>query len=59
VFVLAKHTGWSMDYILWELPLVAVNQADHVYMFMDGVKLRRAAHIEGKDIADMEKLLGL
>jgi len=48
-----------MDYILWELPLAAVNQADHVYMFMDGVKLRRAAHLEGKDIADMERLLGL
>jgi hypothetical protein len=59
VFVLAKHTGWSMDYILWELPLVAVNQADHVFMFMDGVKLRRAAHIEGKEIRDMERLLGL
>jgi hypothetical protein len=59
VFVLAKHTGWPMDYILWELPLVVVNQADHVFMFIDGVKLRRAAHIEGKEIRDMERLLGL
>jgi len=48
-----------MDYILWELPLVAVNQADHVFMFIDGIKLRRAAHIEGKEIRDMERLLGL
>ena len=59
MFVLAKHTGWPMDYILWELPLAAANQADHVFMFIDGVKLRRAAHIEGKEIRDMERLLGL
>jgi hypothetical protein len=59
VFVLAKHTGWTMEHILWEVPLAAVNQADHVFMFIDGVKLRRAAHIEGKEIRDMESLLGL
>ena len=59
MFVLAKHTGWPRDYILWELPLAAANQADHVFMFIDGVKLRRAAHIEGKEIRDMERLLGL
>jgi hypothetical protein len=26
---------------------------------MDGLKLSRAAHIEGKEIRDMERLLGL
>lgn len=48
-----------MEHILWEVPLAAVNQADHVFMFMDGVKLKRAAHIEGKEIRDIERLLGL
>lgn len=59
VFVLAKETGWSLLTILWEIPLSLVNQAEHVFMYMNGVKLRRPYAVVCTDIRDMEKALGL
>jgi hypothetical protein len=59
VFVLAKQTGWSLQTILWEIPLCLLYQAEHVYMFMNGVKVRRPYEFVGTDIRDMEKALGL
>ncbi len=48
-----------MEKILWDIPLVAVHQADHVFLYIDGVKVRRSSHITGSDLRDMERLLGL
>jgi len=59
VFVLAKETGWSLENILWEIPLHLVHQAEHVFMFMNGAKLRRPCSINGADLRDIEKALGL
>jgi hypothetical protein len=57
VFVLAKETGWSLSTILWEIPLCIVYQAEHVFMFANGVKLKRSMLALGENIADMEKAL--
>jgi len=59
VFVLAKETGWSMETILWDIPLHLVHQAEHVFMYMNGAKLRRPYAVVGTDLRDMEKALGL
>ena len=59
VFVLAKETGWSFQTIMWEIPLHLVHQAEHVFMYINGVKLRRPYTAIGTDIRDMEKALGL
>lgn len=59
VFILAKETGWSLETILWEVPLILVNQAAHVFMYMNGTKLRRPADLSGSELRDMEKALGL
>lgn len=59
MFVLAKETGWPLITILWEIPLSLLNQAEHVFMYMNGVKLRRPYSVVSTDIRDMEKALGL
>jgi hypothetical protein len=59
VFVLAKETGWSVQHILWEVPLSLVYQAEHVFMYINGTKLRRPFEATGGNIRDMEKALGL
>jgi hypothetical protein len=59
VFVLAKETGWPLMTILWEVPLHIVHQAEHVFMYMNGAKLRRPYAVVGTDLRDMEKALGL
>lgn len=59
VFVLAKETGWSLTHILWEIPLQIVHQAEHVFMYMNGAKLRRPCSVIPSDLRDMEKALGL
>lgn len=59
MFVLAKETGWSLQTILWEIPLCLLYQAEHVFMYMNGVKLKRPLLLVGTDIRDMEKALGL
>jgi len=59
VFVLAKETGWDLQKILWEIPISLVNQAEHVFMFINGVKLRRVEAITGDDLRDIKDLLGI
>ena len=59
MFVLAKNTGWQMEKILWDIPLAWLYQAEHVFLYMEGVKVRRSNHVTGYDIRDMERLLGL
>jgi hypothetical protein len=59
VFVLAKETGWDLQKILWEIPICLVNQAEHVFMFINGVKLRRVEAITGDDLRDIKDILGI
>lgn len=59
VFLLAKHTGWNLSMILWELPLVLLHQAEHVFLWQDGAKLRRPGRMDGQDRRDIERLLGI
>ena len=59
MFVLAKNTGWPMEKILWDIPLALLHQAEHVFLYIEGVKVRRSNHATGSDIRDMERLLGL
>jgi hypothetical protein len=48
-----------METILWDIPLHLVHQAEHVFMYMNGAKLRRPYAVVGSDLRDMEKALGL
>jgi hypothetical protein len=59
VFLLAKHTGWSLPMILWELPLVLLHQAEHVYLWADGAKLRRPGRMDTQDRRDIARILGI
>lgn len=38
VMLVARHTGWSEDFILWELPLVRGNAYCHAIMRLNNVK---------------------
>ena len=58
-FLLAKNTGWTMDYIVWELPLALLHQGQHVFLWADGAKLRRPGRVTGSDRRDMERILGI
>jgi hypothetical protein len=56
---LAQRTGWSIEYILWEIPISLFHQANHVHLWMSGVKLRKRAYFETTKIEELEKQLGL
>jgi len=58
-FLLAKHTGWSMETILWELPVALLHQAEHVFLWRDGAKLRRPGRMDSQDRRDIARILGL
>jgi hypothetical protein len=59
VFLLAEKTGWSIDYILWSIPLVILYQANHVWLWMNGVKLKRKNQNSCGNKKDLEKFLGI
>ena len=48
-----------MEKILWDIPLVSVHQAEHVFLYIEGVKVRRSNHVTSSDIRDMERILGI
>lgn len=45
--------------ILWELPLVLLHQAEHVYLWADGAKLRRPGRMDTQDRRDIARILGI
>jgi len=59
VFSLAQRTGWSIEYILWEIPISLFQQANHVHLWMSGIRLRRRQYLEAIRIEELEKQLGL
>ena len=58
VFPLAAEFGWSIEYILWGLPLVIFNQAHGWIMWKNGIQLRRVRQDRVKR-DDIEKNLGI
>jgi len=58
-FLLAKHTGWSMETILWQLPISLLHQAEHVFLWHEGAKLRRPGRMDGQDRRDIARILGI
>jgi hypothetical protein len=58
VFPLAKAFGWSVEYILWELPMALLHQAHAYVLWANGSRLRRVRR--GRvDSADIAKKLGI
>jgi hypothetical protein len=44
---------------MWELPISLFHQANHVHLWMSGIKLRRRGYWETTNIKELEKQLGL
>jgi len=59
VFLLAEKTGWSIDYILWEVPLSVMCQANHVWMWMNGAKVVRRKTGTKTDKQEIANILGV
>jgi len=45
VALLARHLGWSEDYILWELPLIRGNAYCHAIMRLNNVNTKWATDV--------------
>jgi len=58
VFPLAKEFGWSIDYILWELPMSLFHQAHGWFAWNNGIRLRRPSRHTGCN-SDIATKLGL
>lgn len=58
VFPLAKAFGWSLDYVLWEVPMAVFHQAHGWVIWMNGGRLRRVRH-DRVNRADIAKKLGI
>ena len=48
-----------MDYIIWELPISVLSQIIHARLYFDGVKVRRGASANKKELGELEALLGI
>lgn len=59
VFTLAEKTGYSIEYILWEIPISVLGQAIHYMLFSSGAKTRRVSFVAGDEKDDIAKLIGL
>jgi hypothetical protein len=59
VFLLAQKTGWSVEYILWEIPLAILNQGFHVFLQELGLKLKRTSRASDSDFVDIAKKLNI
>jgi hypothetical protein len=57
--LLAEKTGWTIDYILWEIPLSVLCQANHVWMWMNGAKVVRRNYANSKEKHEIASLLGV
>ena len=60
VFLLAEKTGWSVDYILWDVPLALLLQSNFVSLWSKNIKARRVnPRVEDHDRKELAKVLGL
>lgn len=58
VLPLAKEMGWSVSFILWELPLAVFYQAHTFLLWNRGLRLRRTWR-PPVDLADINRALGI
>lgn len=58
VFLLAERTGWSIEYILWQIPISIFHQANHVHFWASNVRVRRKFS-SISNYYELEKQLGL
>lgn len=59
VFLLAEKTGWSIGYILWEIPISILHQSNHVFMWQGGIKLRRKMAHDSEAALEIRSILGV
>jgi len=59
VFTLAKKTGWSIDYIMWQVPLKLMTQARHTFLWAEGVNCRSKGSFNQEEMKSIEKFLDL
>ncbi|NDB81994.1 MAG: hypothetical protein EB127_04530 [Alphaproteobacteria bacterium] len=59
LFSLAKQTGWSLEYMLWELPIVILNQGIHNYLYSKGINVRFVQKFSDEDKKDLLKIFNL
>lgn len=45
--LIARHTGWSEHFILWELPLARGNVYCHAIMRLNNIKTQRESDAGG------------
>jgi hypothetical protein len=57
--LLAEKTGWTIDYVLWEVPLSILCQANHVWLWMSGVNVVFCNSINKNDKKEIAGLLGI
>lgn len=57
VFTLAEKTGWGIDYILWEVPIVILNQANHAFLWTNGADTRRVLSSKPDKVSKIAKML--
>jgi len=59
LFTLAERTGWSMEYILWSVPIRLLNQGIHTYLYDNGVKVVRDSSASSEERTEMARLMGV
>jgi hypothetical protein len=57
--MLAEKTGWSIDYILWEIPMAILVQGMHTYLYHDGAKVRRIKTMKNDEVNEVAASLGV
>jgi hypothetical protein len=56
---LAQKTGWPIDYVLWEIPISLINQANHTYLWMAGANTKRVTRADSDNIKEIATLLNV
>lgn len=59
VFLLAEKTGWKIDYILWQIPISILHQSNHVFMWANGVRLKRRMARDSQAALEIRSILGV
>lgn len=59
LFTLAEKTGWSLEYILWSIPIAILNQGTHTFLHEAGLKLMRETSASSLEKKEMAKLMGI
>jgi len=59
VFTLAEKTGWSIEYIMWEIPISIINQANHVFLWASGINTKRSGKIKAQKAEELARLIGI